>query len=518
MAPRPAGVHAKLIVCDTEWAVVSSCNVLNSSENRREFELGVKIRPLQDAAACSPVDENSAATWSAADHRSLAAAAVCECLRFARSILPDYILRALISDDPTLDGRRLLAPPVEIGGEIESPDYPAIWLATLRRRAEAVKERIERLSSLAQPVIDGQHREFFVSALQTACRRIVVSSKDLGIGLLGGTVADLVLEARGRGVEVKVVHAGHADWSDELQRRKDELEQAGVTFLVRDVHAKVLVCDDWVIVSSFNFLSFAGYYDMHRRPATSSVYVSSAAISRTISWVTSTPRGHADFGWSSAGCPMAAQPPPRRLSSYEDMTPTEEGELRPSVLSGGRPVTLSSHKKPSSTSLVLPVDDSCTDCGLLSKASLGRPQFLNKEDSRLYSRWPPALEVQQIHNLLRQRIEQQNSGCLVRFEARLGLADDEMVVFNTIEELLAYDAPRRITSSFLDIAWDYLVKFSDKKTPERQRIQIKIRSESDLSNNADEEEDTLYLGPGRIHMLIAARLLSFQLNTQPNLG
>jgi hypothetical protein len=57
---------------------------------------------------------------------------------------------------------------VEIGGEIESPDYPAIWLATLRRRAQAVKERVESLSPLAQPVIDGQHREFLVAALQTA--------------------------------------------------------------------------------------------------------------------------------------------------------------------------------------------------------------------------------------------------------------------------------------------------------------------------------------------------------------
>lgn len=164
-------------------------------------------------------------------------------------------------------------------------------------------------------------------------------------------------------------------------------------------------------------------------------------------------------------------------------------------------------QKPSSTSLVLPVDDS--QFADFIKGLLGRPQSLIKRIRGSFEIGRP--QVQQIHNLLRQRIEQQNSGCLVRFEARLGLADDEMVVFNTIEELLAYDAPRRITSSFLDIAWDYLVKFSDKKTPERQRIQIKIRSESDLSNNADEEEDTLYLGPGRIHMLIAARLLSFRI-------
>lgn len=268
VAPRPAGVHAKLIVCDTEWAVVSSCNMLNSSENRREFELGVKIRPLTERAPAPASEASSTATWSPGDQRSLAAAAVCECLRFARSILPDYILRAAITDDPTLDGRRLLAPPVEIGGEIDSPEYPHIWIwrETLRRRAASVTQRAEGLSPLAQPVIDGQHREFLVAALQTARRRIVVSSKDLGIGLLGGTVAELVLEARGRRVDFKVVHAGHApEWSEELQRRKEELARAGVVFMLRDVHAKVLVCDDWVIVSSFNFLSFAGYYDMHRR-------------------------------------------------------------------------------------------------------------------------------------------------------------------------------------------------------------------------------------------------------------
>lgn len=266
VARRPAGVHAKLIVCDLEWAVVSSCNVLNSSVNRREFEIGVRIQPPKGRdEAGPPVTESAPATWSPADQRGLAAAATRECLRFARGIIPDYQLRSLVGDDPTLDGKRLLAPPVEIGGEIDSPDYPRVWLDTLKRRAAALRERSERLGPLVQPVVDGQHRESLVAALRTARRRIVVSSKDLGIGLLGGTVVELVLAARARGVDVKVVHARHAEWSEDLQRRKSELEQAGVDFVARDVHAKVLVCDDWVIVSSFNFLSFAGYYDMHRR-------------------------------------------------------------------------------------------------------------------------------------------------------------------------------------------------------------------------------------------------------------
>lgn len=265
VSQRPAGVHVKLIVCDTEWAVVTSCNVLNSSESRREFELGVEIRPLQQAAAAELSEAPAPATWSPGDQRKLAAVAVCDCLRFVRGIVPDYLLRGPISDDPTLEGRRVLAPPVEIDGEVDRPGDPRIWRDTFRRRAQETKRRLGRLSPLAQPVFDGQHREFLVAALQTARRRIMISSKDLGIGILGGSIAQLVLDARTRDVDVKVVYAGHAEWSDELQQRKKDLELAGVIFMQRDIHAKVLICDDWVIVSSFNFLSFAGNYDMHRR-------------------------------------------------------------------------------------------------------------------------------------------------------------------------------------------------------------------------------------------------------------
>ncbi len=268
LASRPAGVHAKLIACDMDWAVVSSCNVLNSRATRREFELGLKISPPRNGdreRGGTTTHEASVRAWTPVDSRQIAAAAVCDFIRFARGITPDFELRRTIVDDVALDGRRLLAPPVEIGGEVEEPGDLKIWRATFERRATILTERTHGLQPIAQAVVDGQHREFFIAAVRMSRKRLVVSSRDLGIGLLGEATADLVVAACKRGVEVSVIHAGFSDWTQELERRKTELIDAGVAFHMRDVHAKLLVCDNWAIVSSYNFLSFAGYYDINRR-------------------------------------------------------------------------------------------------------------------------------------------------------------------------------------------------------------------------------------------------------------
>ena len=72
-------------------------------------------------------------------------------------------------------------------------------------------------------------------------------------------------EARNRGVEVTIVHRGRSEWNAELASSQAELAEAGVRFVERDIHAKILVCDDWAVVTSYNFLSFVGYYDEFRR-------------------------------------------------------------------------------------------------------------------------------------------------------------------------------------------------------------------------------------------------------------
>ncbi|HEX2570019.1 MAG TPA: phospholipase D-like domain-containing protein [Polyangia bacterium] len=265
IAQRAAGVHAKLFTCDMSWAVVSTFNVLNSSSERRELELGVRIDGPGAQAAEAESDPVLAGVRNPVDQRRPVAASVCEVLRWVRGITPDYQLRPLIIDDPALEGRRALAPSIEVGEAVEAPGDFGIWKGTFERRAEVLRNRARSLGSAVYLVANGQHRDVLIAALQHARMRIIVSSKDLGAGLLGEAVSELLMQATRRGVGVSVYHAGYAEWSDELQRRKEQLIDAGVVFDLRDVHAKLLVCDDWVVVTSYNFLSSVGYYDQERR-------------------------------------------------------------------------------------------------------------------------------------------------------------------------------------------------------------------------------------------------------------
>jgi phosphatidylserine/phosphatidylglycerophosphate/cardiolipin synthase-like enzyme len=266
VSTRAAGIHAKLISCDLRWAVVTSCNVLNASPDRKELEIGILVQEPAGGSTSGPaLPASGNALWSAADDRPTAALALSGVLDWIRGIMPDFRFRPVLVSDPALDGRRLASPALEVGGEVAPPGNIGIWQGTFERRAKELDERRKKLGALAHVVTDGQHRELLHTALRTARVRIAISSRDLGAGLLGQATWELVLEAVRRGVEVEVFHARRAEWSGDLDTRKQALAAAGVVFHERNVHAKILVCDDWAIVSSYNFLSMLGYYDAQHR-------------------------------------------------------------------------------------------------------------------------------------------------------------------------------------------------------------------------------------------------------------
>lgn len=265
LSRRSAGSHAKLIACDLSWALVSSCNVLNTSPGRSELELGALVSAPNGGPLLESPGGDSSANWSPADCRRLAASAVCSIVHWAAKMVPDFELRRAVVDDPALDGTRILTEAIELDGAIEPPGDVALWRSMFEQRAGALAKRAQSLGTVVLPVLDGEHREYLIDALRCAQRRVVIASKDLGVGILGRSVSELVLAARERGVEVTIFHTEFADWSDELEQRAIRLRDAGAVIDRRLVHAKVLVCDDWTIVSSYNFLSFAGYYDQHSR-------------------------------------------------------------------------------------------------------------------------------------------------------------------------------------------------------------------------------------------------------------
>ncbi|HOX57841.1 MAG TPA: rhodopsin [Verrucomicrobiota bacterium] len=253
----PSAVHAKLLICDFEWMLVSTGNFLNSPRERRELELALVVE--------SPIP-GEAPAGSGGFGRPVAARSLTNALRWARSLVPDYRLQSMLVDDPALGGRRVLTLPADLDVEFHAPDPLGhadlgrkVWLAEWRRLHQRLESRLKGAGTIVQPIADAQNRRILIDAIARVKRRLIVSSPELGAALLGSAVVPLIKMAVSKGVEVTIV-SRRQDASETGQRRA-ELEELGVKFPNRNVHAKTIVCDDWTALSSFNFLSFEGCYD-----------------------------------------------------------------------------------------------------------------------------------------------------------------------------------------------------------------------------------------------------------------
>lgn len=261
LAPaRACASHAKLIVCDLDWMVIGSANYLNAPPERATGELGLLIQPM-------PPSE------SGADERPVACMLVADVVGWCRTLLRDFRLRRAIADDPVLFGRQGPIASVDVARDVPEARwgmdiYENLWRAGWKSRLEDYRTRLADGRGAPLAVFDGDHRRLLFEALARAKRRIVVASPRLGVGLLGSaSLAALSSAVQRQGLEVVVLHSGEAPGTPrERQRLADErprlrdLVSKGLTVRTWDSHAKLLLFDDEFAVSSFNFLSFEGYY------------------------------------------------------------------------------------------------------------------------------------------------------------------------------------------------------------------------------------------------------------------
>lgn len=101
---------------------------------------------------------------------------------------------------------------------------------------------------------------------------------------------------------------------------------------------------------------------------------------------------------------------------------------------------------------------------------LGKPQIIEGK-----IREPFEIDINHIRNifeLINQRITQQNEGILIQFNARIIFSDDTSVLLNSLEELITYNVIKPIISEAIHLTFQYLIKFQDKKVPEKQEINI----------------------------------------------
>ncbi|MFO0761822.1 MAG: phospholipase D-like domain-containing protein [Byssovorax sp.] len=252
ISDRSALSHAKVIACDHRWLVVSSCNFLNSGPERATEELGIRLTSPPPIVELAPEDERTAPTHP-----------ISELLRWIKEVIPDFRLSRRIIDSPALLGmaeRSRRAPIIVdiLPPRLDVPISMKLWSRAWRQRATDLRKQLESARPIAVPVRDLEHREVLLYALERAQRRLFLESPDIGAAGLSGPVISAIERARKRNVEVGIRYHSRSIAGEEGDAGWRGLEQAGVKILEADTHAKLLICDDWSVIGSFNFLSFAG--------------------------------------------------------------------------------------------------------------------------------------------------------------------------------------------------------------------------------------------------------------------
>ena len=101
---------------------------------------------------------------------------------------------------------------------------------------------------------------------------------------------------------------------------------------------------------------------------------------------------------------------------------------------------------------------------------LGKPQTITRGFSGPFDIGKP--EVRNLYDLVTQRVAQQNAGTLIQFTARVVYDDNSTVLHNSVEDFIHYNEVHPLVPRGLHLSWTFLVKFPDRKVPEKQQIDV----------------------------------------------
>lgn len=141
-----------------------------------------------------------------------------------------------------------------------------IQIEDLKMKLAEAKERVESFTARRVPV--HEHRKLLRQAIETAKEQILIVSPWIRAAVIDREFVNLLKVALKRGVKIIIAYGIgiRNDDSDAIAIKALEgLRSHGEILLVRlgNTHAKVLIKDrDWVVITSFNWLSFRG--DPHR--------------------------------------------------------------------------------------------------------------------------------------------------------------------------------------------------------------------------------------------------------------
>ncbi len=90
-------------------------------------------------------------------------------------------------------------------------------------------------------------------------------------------------------------------------------------------------------------------------------------------------------------------------------------------------------------------------------------------------------EIRNIHELVCQRVSQQNHGNLLQFTVQLACDDNSSVLLNSFDDFLAYNEIRPVSIFAANLSWTFLIQFQDRNVPEKQVIDLSFFTQGGLS-------------------------------------
>lgn len=101
---------------------------------------------------------------------------------------------------------------------------------------------------------------------------------------------------------------------------------------------------------------------------------------------------------------------------------------------------------------------------------LGRPQTIQQRFA-----FPFEVQVDDIkdtYHLVEQRVHDQNSANLVQFAIDVAYNDGSSITHSCLEDFLNYKEIKPLIPSSITLSWIYLITFQNRKTPEKQEIEL----------------------------------------------
>ena len=252
----PARTHAKLVVKDADWALVTSFNYLNWQDDPLA-EVGIAVGATEAGPTSFAIDM----------------------LRWVAKAFPDYSLGRLIrtglgdfgGDDEPKNSVNLPTErptvPMARGSKLGHVSVE-IWQAAWVKHAAELRALVDGrhlTSRRVRMIEDEDHRLWLWRALDGCKNRLLIASDALADDVVDDRFLYTLRKRleEGSGPDVTLLYHRSRDVS-QLQRLEENFSER-LHLIQGYSHAKVLAWDDRALVSSFNFLSFEGVYRGHHR-------------------------------------------------------------------------------------------------------------------------------------------------------------------------------------------------------------------------------------------------------------